>query len=54
MTENDNMALPSGKTCSDCAHLRRCKGIYGIKGHETSCDWAPSRFFERKEATDEK
>ncbi|NCF03865.1 hypothetical protein DK872_00890 [Kosakonia sp. MH5] len=38
------MALPEGNTCGDCAHIRRCKGIYGHTETDTYCDWSPSRW----------
>jgi hypothetical protein len=44
---NDDMALPEGKTCSDCAHWKRCSNLIDdLDGTETTCDWAPSRFRE--------
>ena len=41
----DDMLLPVGHTCGDCFHLPRCKGLFGIKGYETTCDFSPSRFY---------
>jgi hypothetical protein len=38
--------LPSGKTCGDCAHIRRCKAMFGHVETDTYCDWAPSRYRE--------
>ncbi len=38
------MKIPAPWTCSDCRHFRRCTGLISIKGNETWCDWAPSRF----------
>jgi hypothetical protein len=41
--------IPDGGTCeSACAHIRRCKAIFGQQGHETCCQWIPSRFLARK------
>ncbi|HEX4149578.1 MAG TPA: hypothetical protein VHY20_11350 [Pirellulales bacterium] len=47
------MRLPPGETCASCAFFRRCQGFIGVKGHETSCDWHPSRFVpgRREEAS---
>lgn len=39
----DKMKLPQGKTCGDCAHIRRCKAIFGHVETDTYCDWSPSR-----------
>lgn len=41
---NDDMKLPTGKTCADCVHLRRCVGLGYTKPENTTCDFAPSRF----------
>lgn len=38
------MALPDGQTCSDCGHIARCRWLIDRRGHETECDWSPSRF----------
>jgi hypothetical protein len=43
-------ALPSGKTCADCAHIRRCVAMFGGDPKNTACDWIPSRFLARVEA----
>lgn len=37
-------ALPSGKTCGDCAHYARCVFLFGCKRDTKTCDWVPSRF----------
>ncbi|MGK0735925.1 hypothetical protein ACSFCX_10300 [Yokenella regensburgei] len=39
----DKMALPTGKTCGDCMHIRRCKALFGHSETDTYCDWSPSR-----------
>lgn len=39
----DKMLLPAGKSCGDCAHIRRCKAIFGHTETDTYCDWSPSR-----------
>jgi hypothetical protein len=41
-----SMLLPPGKACGDCAHLARCRMLFGCKPTSTTCDWAPSRFHE--------
>lgn len=43
-TVPNDMLLPRGMTCLDCRHFRRCQALVGVKGDETICDWAPSRF----------
>lgn len=45
-----SMALPAGKTCSSCAHFRRCGMLFGCSPSATTCDWAPSRFVEKAPA----
>jgi hypothetical protein len=41
----DDMDLPEGKTCGDCAHWKRCSNLIDdLTGEETTCDFAPSRF----------
>lgn len=41
----DDMNLPNGLTCGDCAHWRKCTAlIESIEPTSTTCDWAPSRF----------
>lgn len=40
----DDMALPEGKTCKDCANFARCVGLFGCKPTNKTCDWSPSRF----------
>ena len=44
---DDDMKLPVGKTCGDCLHFGRCKWLVGVRGKETTCDFAPSRFQEK-------
>ncbi len=41
----DDMLLPAGKTCGDCAHAHRCE-IFGFTPSraETMCSFGPSRF----------
>lgn len=45
----DPLKLPDGKTCSDCAHFKRCEWLIQCKPESTSCDWLPIRFLERRE-----
>jgi hypothetical protein len=40
----DMMRLPTGLTCGDCVHIRRCKTIFGHTEADKTCDWSPSRF----------
>lgn len=35
---------PDGATCADCWHWKRCHFLLSLKGAETTCDWAPSRY----------
>jgi hypothetical protein len=42
------MDLPTGTTCGDCFHVRRCCAIYGHKPEDTYCDWFPRRFIRAK------
>ena len=37
--------LPEGRTCRDCLHFKpKCEWLLSREGHETECDWEPSRF----------
>jgi hypothetical protein len=36
--------LPDGKTCADCAHINRCKGIGYSWPERNECDFSPSRY----------
>ena len=37
--------LPKGSTCETaCGHFARCRALFGQKGHETACQFIPSRF----------
>ena len=45
---DDDMRLPVGKICLDCAFYNRCKWLFGCKPDSTECDWAPSRFNPKK------
>jgi hypothetical protein len=42
--EDKEMDLPEGKTCADCAHIRRCCAMFGHIPEDEVCDWHPSRF----------
>jgi hypothetical protein len=44
--QGDDMDLPAGKTCADCAHCRRCTLMFGHIPADEACDWSPSRFRE--------
>jgi hypothetical protein len=41
---NEDMELPEGKMCADCAHFKRCEWLISCKPTNTECDWSPSRF----------
>jgi len=44
------MCLPEGKTCNDCAHYARCKGLGVIRQEpQRACDWWPIRFVQAKQ-----
>jgi hypothetical protein len=38
------MALPEGKTCSDCSNVQRCTMLFGVERDNVECDFWPSRF----------
>ena len=42
------MALPSGKTCSDCLHVAKCVSLFGQSAEDTRCQWFPIRWQEGK------
>jgi len=46
---DEEMKLPEGKTCDDCIYHSRCFGLGFSKPGNTSCDFHPRRFIERKE-----
>jgi len=51
---NNDMKLPDGKTCGDCAHFKRtCEWLISCNPAATNCDWSPSRFVERAESKTE-
>ena len=45
---DDDMRLPAGKTCGDCSSYNRCNKLFGCFVTNVSCDFAPSRFVEKK------
>lgn len=45
----DELALPKGKTCSDCVYCRKCCAMFGAKPDNVTCDFYPVRFYQRKE-----
>jgi hypothetical protein len=45
----NDMDLPEGKTCADCAHCKRCTTMFGHIPADESCDWSPSRFTPKRE-----
>ena len=46
---DDDMRLPVGKVCLDCAFYNRCKWLFGCEPNSTECDWATSRFIPKEE-----
>ena len=46
---DESIKLPTGKTCADCLHCKRCCMLYigSNGGKNTKCDFAPSKFSER-------
>lgn len=46
---NDDMNIPHGKTCGDCAHFGKCSWLVSAKPEWTSCDFYPIRFRPRDE-----
>lgn len=47
----DDMDLPEGKTCGDCAHCQRRTTMFGHIATDECCDWSPSRFRAAEGAT---
>lgn len=47
MSEND-MKLPEGKTCGDCANYEDCKSLFQRPAESTVRDWSPSYFRQRE------
>jgi hypothetical protein len=41
------MRLPTGRTCDDCAHSRRCFALGFSKPGRASCDFWPNLFRTR-------
>lgn len=37
-TQETCMELPSGKTCGDCVHIKKCSAMFGHKPKDTYCD----------------
>jgi hypothetical protein len=42
------MQLPAGKTCGDCAFLKRCLMLGCTQPESTQCDFYPNKFVEGK------
>ena len=41
----EDMQLPAGATCGDCAHVERCLALgFTSSRTRTVCDFSPSRF----------
>ena len=43
----EDMKLPEGKTCGDCAQFSRCAALIAQIEKDEVCDWSPSRFREK-------
>lgn len=41
---DDDMMLPAGASCSDCASFHRCAWLISCDPASSRCDWSPSRF----------
>lgn len=41
---DDDMRLPAGASCADCASFHRCAWLISCSPSSTLCDWSPSRF----------
>ena len=42
------MALPVGKTCTDCLFFtRKCAAEFGVDPRATSCEFVPAQFLPR-------
>ena len=51
MEGTEDMQLPAGATCGDCAHVERCLALGFTSGRaRTVCDFSPSRFAARRES----
>ena len=48
------MRLPDGKTCGDCAHIRRCSSFGFSSAEAVSCDFHPSRYRAPAPAVEQK
>ena len=51
MNGEDDMRLPKGKTCSDCRFYQSCVDFFGCEPTNEGCDWSPSSFVEKCDAT---
>lgn len=43
-SDRDNMTIPSGYTCGECAHFETCRALIGAVEGDRTCDWSPYRF----------
>lgn len=43
----DEMDLPEGKTCANCALCRRCVMLFDRMPHDETCVWNPSKFVDQ-------
>jgi hypothetical protein len=52
MAQDDQMKLPTGKTCQDCLHLQRCVSMFAGNPASRTCEFWPSRFTESNQPGD--
>lgn len=43
------MALPDGKTCSDCYYFEHCQRLYFQIPSDEVCNFSPNHFADRQE-----
>ena len=41
------------RKCLGCSHYKRCNRMFGVLEDSVECDWTPSRWHKKGEATDE-
>jgi len=44
----EDRTIPGGKTCIDCIHYRRCKGMFDITPENKYCDFYPVKFQQKQ------
>lgn len=43
-----DMLLEDGKTCHDCAHVKRCTTLFGQNPDDEKCQFLPNRFYPKQ------